>query len=97
MKYSFYNTKHFSNRKRAPEASSFRQSHRKQSMATEMAKTGDFFFIFFAKKHQRRMKNVHINVRPHILLPKVVSVKNSHFSTENANVVTWSKKGAAVQ
>ena len=36
----------------------------------------------------RRMKNVHINVRPHILLPKVVSMKNSHFSTENANVVT---------
>ena len=62
----------------------FRQ--RKQSMATEMAKTGDFFFPF-RKKHWR-MKNVHINVRPHILLPKVVSVKNSHFSTENANVVT---------
>ena len=49
---------------------------------------GIFFSHLFLQKIHWRMKNVHINVRPHILLPKVVSVKNSHFSTENANVVT---------
>ena len=65
-------------------------------MAAEMAKAGDFFLIFFLQKAHRRMKNVHINVRPHILLPKVVSMKNSHFSTENANVVTRVKRSSGV-
>ena len=59
---------------------------------------GIFLLIFssFLQKAHRRMKNVHINVRPHILLPKVVSMKNSHFSTENANVVTWVKRSSGV-